>query len=70
MKDLTNIPEEFHILFTSDWNIGNESKMSSTERMYMGELYLKYNRWSIQQAINPKPKDEPFKEIIGFEKLD
>jgi hypothetical protein len=69
MKDLTNIPEEFHILFTSDWNQGNESTMTSNERMYMGELYLQYNKWSIQQAINPKPKDEPNTEIIsGFVK--
>jgi hypothetical protein len=69
MKDLTNIPEEFHILFTSDWNQGNESTMTATQRMYMGELYLQYNKWSIQQAINPKPKDEPNTEIIsGFVK--
>jgi hypothetical protein len=70
MRDLTQIPERFHILFTSDWNKGNESTMSSIERGRMGELYLEYNRWSIQQAINPKSNDEPFKEIIGFEKLD
>jgi uncharacterized protein YecA (UPF0149 family) len=67
MKDLTNIPEEFHILFTSDWNKGNESKMSSTQRMYMGELYLNYNKWSIQQSIKPvvKQKEET---ITGFPK--
>jgi hypothetical protein len=67
MKDLTNIPEEFHILFTSDWNKGNESKMSLTERMYMGELYLNYNKWSIQQSIKPvvKQKEET---ITGFPK--
>jgi hypothetical protein len=67
MKDLTNIPEEFHILFTSDWNKGNECKMSSTQRMYMGELYLNYNKWSIQQSIKPvvKQKEET---ITGFPK--
>jgi uncharacterized protein YecA (UPF0149 family) len=67
MKDLTNIPEEFHILFTSDWNKGNESKMSSTQRMYMSELYLNYNKWSIQQSIKPvvKQKEET---ITGFPK--
>jgi uncharacterized protein YecA (UPF0149 family) len=67
MKDLTNIPEEFHILFTSDWNKGNECKMSSTQRMYMGELYLKYNKWSIQEAMKPVSKQTD--EIItGFVK--
>ena len=67
MKDLTNIPEEFHILFTSDWNKGNESKMSSTERSELGNLYLKYNKWSIQQSINPVVKQK--EEIItGFVK--
>jgi len=70
MKDLTKIPERFHILFTTDWNKGNESEMNSVQRGELSCLYLEYNRWSIQQAINPKPKDEPFKEIIGFEKLD
>jgi uncharacterized protein YecA (UPF0149 family) len=67
MKDLSTIPEEFHILFTSDWNKGNESKMSSTQRMYMGELYLNYNKWSIQQSIKPvvKQKEET---ITGFPK--
>jgi hypothetical protein len=67
MKDLTNIPEEFHILFTSDWNKGNECKMFSTQRMYMGELYLNYNKWSIQQSIKPvvKQKEET---ITGFPK--
>ena len=69
MKDLSTIPKEFHVLFTSDWNKGEESTMTSNERMYMGELYLQYNKWSIQQAINPKSKEEPNTEIVlGFVK--
>ena len=53
MKDLSNIPERFHILFTSDWNKGNESKMNSLQRAELSNLYLEYNRWNIQQAIKP-----------------
>jgi hypothetical protein len=68
-KDLTNIPEKFHVLFTSDWNKGNESTMNSVQRGLMSELYLEYNRWSIQQAINPNPKDDESPQIIsGFVK--
>jgi hypothetical protein len=68
-KDLEKIPEKFHVLFTSDWNKGNESTMNSVQRGLMSELYLEYNRWSIQQVINPKPKDDEYTQIIsGFVK--
>jgi hypothetical protein len=54
MKDLTNIPERFHCLFTTDWNKGDESKMKNIERIYMVDLFLEYNRWDIQQIIDSK----------------
>jgi hypothetical protein len=65
MRDLTNIPERFHVLFTTDWNKGNESKMNSIQRGQMGDLYLEYNRWEIQQSIRNKKPDEP-ETMVGF----
>jgi hypothetical protein len=65
MKDLVNIPERFHSLFLTDWNKGTESKMTSTERASMAELFLEYNRWDIQRIINSKKPVQ--KEImVGF----
>jgi hypothetical protein len=64
MKDLTNIPERFHILFNSDWNKGIESEMISMSKSDMNNLYLEYNRWNIQQALAPKIIQEEV--IIGF----
>ena len=65
MKDLTNIPEQFHILFESDYNAGIDSKMNSLQRGNLNDLFLEYNKWNIQQAIN---KNKPVKEevITGF----
>jgi hypothetical protein len=67
MKDLTNVPERFHILFNSDWNKAEESEMSSTNKSQMNELFLEYNRWSIQKAIRSSIEEK--EEIIqGFTK--
>jgi hypothetical protein len=66
MRDLKDIPERFHILFTTDWNKGVESEMSSVQRIDMGNLYLEYNRWDIQKSINSKRPQEP-ETIVGFE---
>jgi len=49
MKDLTNIPEKYHVLFTTDWNMGSDSTMTSIQRTQMNQLYLEYNNWSIQK---------------------
>jgi hypothetical protein len=54
MKDLTNIPERFHSLFTTDWNTGDESKMKIIQRSHMVDLFLEYNRWHIEQMIDSK----------------
>lgn len=69
MKDLTNIPERFHILFESDYNAGIDSKMNSLQRSNLNDLFLEYNKWNIQQAIDKlKPITE---EVIkGFIDID
>ena len=59
MKDLSNIPERFHSLFTTDWNKGDESKMKNIQRSNMVDLFLEYNRWDIQQIIDSKKPIEP-----------
>lgn len=52
MKDLSKIPEKFHILFTDvSWNKGNESKLTSLQRADMNQLFLEYNSWCIQEAL-------------------
>lgn len=66
MKDLSTIPEKFHILFNSDWNKGVESEMTSMNKSELNELYLEYNKWNIQQSLKPVVKEEV---IIGFEKI-
>ena len=67
MKDLSTIPERFHILFNSDWNKGNESEMISTNRSDINNLYLEYNRWVIQRALASKIVQEE-EVIMGFVK--
>jgi len=64
MKNLKNIPERFHILFTDvSWNQGNDSKLSSLQRADMNQLYLEYNSWCIKEALK-KPVIES--APIGF----
>lgn len=65
MKDLTNIPERFHVLFTTDWNKGNESEMKSVQRGDMNDLFLEYNRWAIREAVRKAQPDDP-EIMIGF----
>jgi hypothetical protein len=67
MKDLTSIPKKYHSVFTTDWNKGNESQMTSLERMEIHNLFLEYNRWEIQKTIQSnRPVEENI--IIGFVK--
>jgi hypothetical protein len=68
MKDLTNIPKRFHVLFTTDWNNGNENEMNSIQRGTMSVLFLEYNKWDVQRMIDSKrPIEEDLN--IGFEKF-
>ena len=65
MIDLTTIPERFHILFTSDWNKGNDSSMNSVQRGLMNELFLEYHHWDVKQKLSFKEiKDDEI--ITGF----
>jgi hypothetical protein len=67
MKDLTNIPERFHILFTDvSWSSGNESKMGALQRSNINQLYLEYNKWSIEQIINPPSTNNEEEVVKGF----
>ena len=66
MKDLTDIPNRFHPLFLTDWNAGNESKMNYTQRVEMNMLFLEYNKWEVQRAIDAKKIIE--ESIVGFVK--
>ena len=70
MKNLANIPERFHILFESDYNAGIDSKMNSLQRGSLNDLFLEYNKWNIQQAID-KLKPVVKEEVIrGFIDID
>jgi hypothetical protein len=64
MKDLKEIPERFHILFTDiSWNKGNDSKLSSLQRTDMNQLYLEYNSWCIKEALKKPVIESP---VTGF----
>jgi hypothetical protein len=67
MKDLHNIPERFHSLFTTDWNNGIESKMGIPQRNDLAVLYLEYNKWDVQRMIDSK-KIIIEETIVGFVK--
>jgi len=43
-KDLSDIPEIYHILWRTDWNWGPYSNMDMTDRMKLNNLWLEYNR--------------------------
>ena len=69
MIDLTNIPEHFHILFTTDWNQGIDSTMTNSERTSMNDLFLEYHHWDVKNKIDSmrdKPEETPFQ---GFPKI-
>ena len=68
MKDLTNIPERFHILFLTDWANGEESEMGILKRNDLAVLYLEYNKWDVQRMIDSK-KIIVEDTIVGFDKL-
>ena len=67
MRDLSTIPEKFHVLFTDvSWSSGNESKMGALQRSDINQLYLEYNKWSIEQIINPPSTNNEPEVIKGF----
>lgn len=46
-KNLSNVPEIYHVLFITDWNWGEHSKMDTMDRAFCHELYLEYNKWDM-----------------------
>jgi hypothetical protein len=65
MKDLTNIPERFHILFETDYNAGVDSEMKSLQRMELNNIFLEYNKWDVQRMIDSQ-KIIVEETIVGF----
>lgn len=45
------IPEQFREVFETDWNKGNDSKLSAMERCRIHAIYLEYNKWTMEQEI-------------------
>jgi hypothetical protein len=63
--DLSTIPTEYHNLFTTDWNWGNQSKMPMNQRIILHQLHLEYQHNDCIASIELKnPLEE--KNIIGF----
>jgi|688.fasta_scaffold866759_2 hypothetical protein len=65
--DLNTIPEIYHVLFMTDWNWGNASKMEMDDRMYLNDLYLEYMRNEVRKSIRDKHQVKN-KPVIGFPK--
>jgi len=63
------IPEQFIEVFETDWNKGNDSKLSAMERCRIHSLYLEYNKWAMLQEIS---EIRPLKmnQAIGFIDVD
>ena len=50
-----------------DWQLGNESKLSSIERMYLHQEWLKIHHQDIKDKIQSKNKVEEL-PVVGFPK--
>lgn len=48
---MKEIPVRFNIVFNSDWNNGNNSKLSSLERAEIHNLYLEYLHWDMKNKV-------------------
>jgi hypothetical protein len=53
-KDLSKVPDIYRVLFITDWNWGNYSKMDMLDRNYCNELYLEYNNFCVLKEILKK----------------
>lgn len=60
-----NIPDKYRILVETDWNAGNESKMTSIERGQLNQLWLEYLHYQINKEIN-KTSDQIEGPAVGF----
>jgi hypothetical protein len=63
MKDLTEIPEIYHPIFLTDWNLGHESNMNPIQRSQMMKLWLDYMKWDLNKSTSTNNDDEV---IMGF----
>ena len=63
--DLSKIPSQYHLLFTTDWNWGRYSTMEMSHRMILQEIHLDYLHETIKKSISPKSKPED-KPVVGF----
>jgi hypothetical protein len=52
--DLTNVPKIYHVVFRTDWNWGNHSKMGNKDRVLCNTLFLEYNNFCILTKILKK----------------
>jgi hypothetical protein len=50
-----------------DWQLGNESKLSSIERMYIHQEWLKRQHQDIKDKIQSRNKIEEL-PVVGFPK--
>jgi hypothetical protein len=50
-----------------DWQLGNESKLSSIERMYLHQEWLKRQHQDIKDKIQSRNKVEEL-PVVGFPK--
>ena len=67
MRDIKNIPDRFRVLFSDvSWNKGNDSELSSLQQSDMNQLYLEYNKWSIENAIQLKKLEDSPNSLMGF----
>lgn len=70
---MREIPEKYSPIFTTDWNTGNNSKLSSLERADIHILFLDYLKWDMKNKILEKDlkgeggfSDFNEEEIQGF----
>lgn len=50
-KDLSNIKERYHEIWTTDWNKGDNSSLSYEDRYRISQLWLEFNK---QDINNPE----------------
>lgn len=53
---MKEVPQRFNELFSSDWNTGENSKLSSLERGRLHELYLEYLHWDMGNKVKELPE--------------
>lgn len=49
-QDLTAIPEIYHVLWKTDWNWGQYSKMDIDDRIVLHDLWLEFKHWELDKT--------------------